>query len=245
MKRTVFTLGFCLFSMLIYAQDSLLYRDPVANFRHSYSIALAEGVSMVNTNYPSIIYHGTPYIAVAGQYSSSAEGIFDWGLIYKLSSPKKPTTEDGFFLVNFGFTIKDLDAIVTDSNNNRLKLSQEFITVPVSIGFRTPLNVVKAHLRFHAIEWKAGVYYSLLIDDHIGQVYDYDNYTDHAAKNYSNFGLFGELSLSFLDKRGHGHVFGLRAEADFSGSYLGAGKDLPPVYESTTLYYNLENYYRK
>jgi hypothetical protein len=239
-KALTISLVLSLTALNVTAQENLT-TDPLLNFKNFYEIGLCANGTRVNTNYTIFNSSKGQYMFQKNNFLPAIDASFNYGWLFKDKESSLIWT------LKTGINILNRNANLKDSIGSNLRLNTGYLQIPIQFGFRSPLNYNTVKNNFYrAFEINAGVFVATPIMQKLDNPDNLDAGGVALSANYLKFGFIGEVVFTALDRKGHGHKFGMRVSNDFP-SILKIKKtpnDLYPYYYTIGLFYNLTNKYK-
>lgn len=222
------------------SQDTLT--DPLNNFDLFYENSLSLNATRINTNNTEFNTSSGDFHFKKNNFRPSIDFTVNVGWLLNnenASSIKSIKT-------GLNFTTRSAD--LHDQNNNELRLSTNYLMIPVQFGYRYPLRfrTVKNNL-FRAIEYNIGMYASSPYYQKLDHPDNIDSPGTFSWFNYLRLGFITEVSFTAINEEGRGHHFGIRVSSEYSGiiKFSETENELYPEYVNIGLFYKLNSAYFK
>lgn len=232
-------LAVCLsFVTINLSSQNQVIKDPLLNFKNFYEVSFLVGGSRINTNHASFTTPSGTYNFKKNSYLLSQEATFNYGWFFVDEKRNEVWT------LKTGFNVLLRSADLFDNNKKELRLTTNYLQIPVQFGFREPLkfNTVKNNL-YRAFDFNIGFYVNSPLYQKLDHPSHVDARLDESLFNYLRFGFIAEIALTAFNQNGYGHKIGIRATSDFAkAAKFGDTKhQLYPSYHTIGVFYNILN----
>lgn len=222
------------------AQDTI--QDPLLKFDRFGEMSLAFNATRVNTNNTEFSTSNGDYTFKKNDFLPSVDFNVNFGWLLNKNGIH------GISSIKTGLNFTTRSADLLDQNGNSLRLSTNYLVLPVQYSIRKPLtfNTVKNNL-FRAMEYSAGFYVSSPFYQKLDHPDNIDSQGNYTWFNYLKFGFIAEVAFTSLNEDGNGHKFGFRVSSDFTSitRFSDTENELYPYFVNIGVFYNISNDYFK
>lgn len=242
--KTIVIIGLLLTTIQLVAQeDSSKVVDPLSQFKRFSEIGISIGGTRINTEHATFTTsEDETFNFKKNRYLPTVDAAFNFGWLVK--------NKENHLLydIRTGLNIATRNADLMDEYGNDLRLSTQYLQIPIEIGYRYPLNYNPMKNGFYrAVEIHFGLYAATPYYQKLDAPKNIDAEGKAFGFNYFKFGVMGEIAFTSLNNEGYGHKFGLKFLTDFTtiAKLKNTKNELYPYYFSVGLFYNIANdYYR-